>query len=55
MRRDKQTPVRVKADESVPYGRVVTAMVLLQKAGAQKVGFITDPQKLPEDERQNDR
>jgi biopolymer transport protein TolR len=55
MRRDKQTPVLVKADESVPYGRVVTAMVLLQKAGAQKVGFITDPQKLPEDERQNDR
>ena len=51
MRRDKQTPVLVKADESVSYGRVVTAMVLLQKAGAQKVGFITDPQKLPEDER----
>jgi biopolymer transport protein TolR len=51
MRRDPQTPVLVKADESVPYGRVVTAMVLLQKAGAQKVGFITDPQKLPEDER----
>ena len=50
-RRDKQTPVLVKADESVSYGRVVTAMVLLQKAGAQKVGFITDPQKLPEDER----
>ncbi len=55
LRRDKQTPVLVKADESVPYGRVVTAMVLLQKAGAQKVGFITDPQKLPEEERQSNR
>lgn len=37
------TPVLVKADENVNYGRVVTAMVLLQKAGAQKIGFLTDP------------
>jgi biopolymer transport protein TolR len=35
--------VLVKADEALPYGRVVDAMVLLQHAGAQKVGFITDP------------
>lgn len=48
IRRDAQTPVLVKADETVPYGRVVTAMVLLQQAGAQKVGFITDPVQLPE-------
>ncbi|HKE44644.1 MAG TPA: protein TolR [Steroidobacteraceae bacterium] len=54
LRRDAQTPVLVKADEAVPYGRVVTAMVLLQKAGAKKVGFITDPEKLPED-RRNER
>jgi biopolymer transport protein TolR len=38
-----KTPVLVKADQSVPYGRVVTGMVLLQQAGAEKVGFITDP------------
>lgn len=43
LRRAPQTPVLVKADESVAYGRVVTAMVLLQRAGAEKVGFITDP------------
>jgi biopolymer transport protein TolR len=36
-------PVLVKADENVPYGRVVTAMVLLQRAGARKIGFLTDP------------
>ncbi|HZF25589.1 MAG TPA: protein TolR [Steroidobacteraceae bacterium] len=54
LRRDQQTPVLVKADEVVPYGRVVRAMVLLQKAGAKKVGFITDPEKLPED-RRNER
>ena len=43
MRRDPQAPVLVRADESVPYGRVVSGMVLLQKAGAEKVGFLTDP------------
>jgi biopolymer transport protein TolR len=43
LRRDAQTPVLVKADENVPYGRVVTAMVLLQQAGAKKVGFLADP------------
>ena len=42
--REPKTPVLVKADRSVPYGRVVTGMVLLQKAGAEKVGFITDPE-----------
>src|SRR5688572_26515674 len=43
LRREPQTPVLVKADQNVPYGRVVTGMVLLQQAGAEKVGFITDP------------
>ena len=43
LRRNSQTPVLVKADEAVPYGRVVTGMVILQQAGAEKVGFITDP------------
>jgi biopolymer transport protein TolR len=43
MRRDPETPILVRADERVPYGRVVSAMVLLQKAGAAKVGFLTDP------------
>ncbi len=42
LRRNAQTPVLVKADEAVPYGRVVTCMVLLQLAGAEKIGFITD-------------
>ena len=43
LRRDPQTPVLVKADTTVPYGTVVRAMVLLQQAGAGKVGFLTDP------------
>ena len=45
LRRDPQTPVLVKADTTVPYGTVVHAMVLLQQAGASKVGFLTDPPK----------
>jgi biopolymer transport protein TolR len=43
IRRNAETPVLVKADRAVEYGRVVTGMVLLQRAGARKVGFITDP------------
>jgi len=43
LRRNAKTPVLVKADQAVAYGRVVFGMVLLQQAGAEKVGFITDP------------
>jgi biopolymer transport protein TolR len=43
LRRNAQTPVLVQADETVPYGRVVTGAVLLQQAGASKIGFQTDP------------
>jgi biopolymer transport protein TolR len=35
--------VVVNGDHAVSYGRVVQAMVLLQQAGARKVGFLTDP------------
>jgi biopolymer transport protein TolR len=41
--REPATPVLVKADERVPYGSVVRGMVLLQQAGATKIGFLTDP------------
>ncbi|MEX0735332.1 MAG: protein TolR [Steroidobacteraceae bacterium] len=43
LERDPGTPVLVKADERVPYGSVVRGMVLLQQAGATKIGFLTDP------------
>jgi biopolymer transport protein TolR len=43
LERDAATPVLVKADERVPYGRVVQGMVILQQAGAKKIGFLTDP------------
>ncbi len=43
LRRNPELPVLVKADNRVEYGSVVRAMVILQKAGAKKIGFITDP------------
>ncbi|MBT8093645.1 MAG: protein TolR [Gammaproteobacteria bacterium] len=38
-----ETPMFVKADRAVSYGNVVGAMVLLQQAGAENIGFVTDP------------
>jgi biopolymer transport protein TolR len=43
LRREPERPVLVKADTAVAYGRVVEGMVLLQKSGAKKVGFVTEP------------
>ncbi len=49
LRRAPEVPVLVKGDREVPYGKVVEAMVMLQDAGAAKLGFVTDP--LPADPR----
>ncbi len=43
LHREPERPVLVKADKAVAYGRVVEGMVLLQQAGAKKVGFVTEP------------
>ena len=37
-----QTPVLVRGDKAVEYGRVTDAMVLLQAAGVEKVGLMTE-------------
>jgi biopolymer transport protein TolR len=42
LRRAPDRQVLVNGDQAVNYGRVVQAMVILQQAGAQKVGFQTD-------------
>jgi biopolymer transport protein TolR len=47
LRGNPERQVLVKADTAVAYGRVVQAMVILQQAGASKVGFITDPLPSP--------
>ena len=35
--------VYVRADKAIPYGEVIEVMTVLQRAGAQSVGLITDP------------
>ena len=37
-----KTPIMVRGDRNVDYGRVVETMVLLQQAGAPNVGLITE-------------
>ena len=43
LRRAPETVVLVRGDYRVAYGEVVSAMTILQRAGADKVGFITQP------------
>jgi biopolymer transport protein TolR len=38
-----ETPILVRADHRVDYGRVVRAMVVAQAAGAPEVGLVTVP------------
>jgi len=45
LRHKPGTPVLVRGDASVNYGAVVTAMALLQKAGAPSVGLLTEAPK----------
>jgi len=47
LRENPDLPVLLKADYRISYGRVMTAMVLLQSAGARKVGFVSQPLPQP--------
>ncbi|MGH6628053.1 MAG: ExbD/TolR family protein [Burkholderiaceae bacterium] len=37
------TEVQLRADQAVPYGKVVEVMGTAQKAGLNRIGFIADP------------
>ena len=39
------TEVQLRADEAVPYGRVVEVMGVAQKAGLRRIGFVAEPVK----------
>jgi len=39
-----ETEVQLRADEAVPYGKVVEVMGIAQKAGLNRIGFVADPQ-----------
>jgi biopolymer transport protein TolR len=42
-RRNPLTEVQLRADESIPYGRVVEVMGTAQKAGLNRIGFVAEP------------
>lgn len=46
LRARDDVPVYIKADHTLDYGKVVGVMTVLQKAGAESVGLITDPPTL---------
>ncbi|PUE42745.1 biopolymer transporter ExbD [Limnohabitans sp. Bal53] len=41
-RRNPLTELELRADASVPYGRVVETMGLAQKAGLSRIGFVAE-------------
>ena len=41
------TELQLRADEAVPYGRVVEVMGVAQKAGLNRIGFVADPEVKP--------
>jgi biopolymer transport protein TolR len=48
LQQEPERAVVVKADRSVSYGIVMQAMVIMQRAGASRVGMATDPLPSPQ-------
>ena len=46
-KQDPNTELQLRADESVPYGRVVEVMGVAQKAGLNRIGFVAEPKAKP--------
>ena len=40
--KNPDTEVQLRADEAVPYGKVVEVMGVAQKAGLNRIGFVAD-------------
>ncbi len=45
--RNPETEVQLRADEAVPYGKVVEVMGLAQKAGLNRIGFVAQALTTP--------
>jgi biopolymer transport protein TolR len=43
--RNPETEIQLRADEAVPYGKVVEVMGLAHKAGLTRIGFVAEPAK----------
>ena len=46
LRARPDVPVFVRGDTELPYGTIVSVMTLLQQAGAESVGLLTEPPSL---------
>ena len=42
-RQNPETEIQLRADEGVPYGRVVEVMGVAHKAGLTRIGFVAEP------------
>ena len=42
-REHPETEVQLRADQAVPYGRIVEVMGVAQKAGLGRIGFVAEP------------
>jgi biopolymer transport protein TolR len=42
-RQAPDTEIQLRADKSVPYGKVIEVMGAAQKAGLNRIGFVADP------------
>ena len=42
-RKNPKTEVQLRADKGVPYGRVAEVIGVVQKAGLNRIGFVTEP------------
>ena len=42
-KKNPQTEVQLRADKSVPYGRVAELIGMVQKAGLSRIGFVAEP------------
>jgi biopolymer transport protein TolR len=44
-RQNPETEIQLRADQGVPYGKVVEVMGLAHKAGLSRIGFVAEPAK----------
>src|SRR5215203_5585266 len=44
-KQNPETEIQLRADQTVPYGKVVEVMGLAHKAGLSRIGFVAEPTK----------
>jgi biopolymer transport protein TolR len=44
-RQNPETEIQLRADQGVPYGKVVEVMGTVHKAGLSRIGFVAEPGK----------